>query len=205
MFMGDFEKQSWRQLVLDMVGGGPIARSILEEVECVQDLWDWSAKDWMELPGIGEVNALVIMSSLELGRRMWSQKRWLGRVVSNPLEVVEVMNGDLKEARVEKFYVLLLDSKNRCMAKVLVSQGSVNASIVHPREVFEPAIRGRAAAVIVVHNHPAGDPKPSREDIDVTRRLADAGKLLGIPVLDHVIVGDLEHCSMKALGVGLLS
>jgi len=97
--------------------------------------------------------------------------------------------------------VLLLDGKNRVQAEVLVSEGSLTAALVHPREVFAPALERRAAGLIVAHNHPSGDPDPSPEDLAITRRLADAGALLGIELLDHVIVAERGALSLKARGV----
>jgi DNA repair protein RadC len=108
----------------------------------------------------------------------------------------------LVDKKREQFQVLLLDRKNRVMRAVMVSQGSLTASVVHPREVFNPAIRDSAAAVIFVHNHPSGDPQPSQEDRVLTTRLAEAGKLLGIQVLDHIIVG--RHTYMSFADEGLL-
>ena len=96
---------------------------------------------------------------------------------------------------------LLLDGKNRVIREVRISEGSLNQSIVHPREVFNPAVRESAAAVILVHNHPTGDPTPSREDLDLTRRLKEAGELMGIRVLDHVIIGDGSYVSLADRGV----
>lgn len=96
---------------------------------------------------------------------------------------------------------LLLDGKNRILKEVRVSEGSLNQSIVHPREVFSPAVRESAAAIILVHNHPSGDPAPSREDREITRRLKDAGELMGVKVLDHIIIGDGGFVSFTALGL----
>jgi len=97
--------------------------------------------------------------------------------------------------------VLLLDGKNRIVRRVRISEGSLNQSIVHPREVFAPAVRESAAAILLVHNHPTGDPEPSREDIAVTRRLAESGEIMGIKVLDHIIVGDGEYVSFVERGL----
>lgn len=96
---------------------------------------------------------------------------------------------------------MLLDGKNRILKEVRVSEGSLNQSIVHPREVFSPAVRESAAAIILVHNHPSGDPAPSREDREITRRLKDAGELMGVKVLDHIIIGDGGFVSFTALGL----
>jgi DNA repair protein RadC len=106
----------------------------------------------------------------------------------------------MRNRRQEQFAVLLLNARHEVTRRALVSQGSLNASIVHPREVFRPAILGSAASVILVHNHPSGDPEPSEEDLSITRRLAQVGELLGIPVLDHVVVGKRGFVSLRARG-----
>jgi DNA repair protein RadC len=106
----------------------------------------------------------------------------------------------LRSRRFEEFHVLLLNARHEVQRRVMVSRGSLNASIVHPREVFRPAILGSAASVILVHNHPSGDPEPSEEDLSITRRLAQVGELLGIPVLDHVVVGKRGFVSLRARG-----
>jgi len=119
---------------------------------------------------------------------------------TTPSQVFEYFHHELRDRQKELFLVLLLDSKNRITRKVTVSEGSLDQSIVHPREVFAPAVRESAAAVIFVHNHPSGDPAPSREDRDITRRLKEAGELLGIRVLDHLIIGDGSYFSFTESG-----
>jgi DNA repair protein RadC len=106
----------------------------------------------------------------------------------------------LRDAPTEQFHILLLDARHRVLRSVLTSQGTLTASLVHPREVFRPALREGAAALVLVHNHPSGDPTPSLEDREITRRLARAGVLLGIPVLDHVIVADRGYASLREQG-----
>ena len=113
----------------------------------------------------------------------------------------EHMMPRLRYEQKEKFFVLPLSTKNHVLDEREVSIGSLNASIVHPRELFRTALEYAAASVILVHNHPSGDPTPSREDIDITRRLIEAGNLLEIPVLDHVIIGDDKYVSMKDKGI----
>jgi DNA repair protein RadC len=106
----------------------------------------------------------------------------------------------VRQARHERFFVLLLDGRHRMVREVVISQGTLTASLVHPREVFRPALREAAAAVVLVHNHPSGDPTPSTEDREITVRLADAGALVGIPVLDHVVVAERGWASLCELG-----
>lgn len=152
-------------------------------------LYGASVSELCQVKGIGEAKACKIVAALALGSRV---KR-IDRVryqVDNPADVAAYLSDKLFGCDRERFVVLLLDVRNRVQNCVEVSVGSIDASIVHPREVFSSAIRQGAAAIIAAHNHPSGDAAPSEEDIAITRRLADAGELLGIPLLDHLIVTD---------------
>ncbi len=155
-----------------------------------------------ESPGIGLAKACEIKAAFELGRRRLARRRGPLLEVRSSRDVANHFMPMLAGVKREQFQVLLLDRKNRMMRDVMVSQGSLTASVVHPREVFNPAIRDSAAAVICVHNHPSGDPQPSPEDRQLTVRLVQAGRLLGIPVLDHIIVG--SDCYMSFADEGLL-
>ena len=121
--------------------------------------------------------------------------------ISTPDDVAAIMRPVVELLAEERMYVMLLSTKNRVNAIQEVSVGSLNASVVHPREIFKAAILSNAAALILVHNHPSGDPTPSLEDIALTKAIVDAGKILNIPVLDHVIMGDRRYCSLKEKGV----
>ena len=149
--------------------------------------------------GIGNAKAAQIKAALELGRRLSQQDSEIIRVKS-PQDVAAWVMEDLRYLQHEQFKILLLNTKNVIIACEEVSRGSLNASIVHPREVFARAIKRSAAAVILVHNHPSGDPTPSQEDINVTRRLVEVGRLVGIDVLDHLVIGDGVFCSLKEKG-----
>ena len=154
----------------------------------------------MEVKGIGEAKACIILAAVELGRRI-GQVRNPGRpVVSSPADVDRLLRGRIANLDRENFVAVLLNIKNEVIETPLISVGTLSSSLVHPREVFKPAIRASAASVILAHNHPSGKVEPSREDRKVTRRLADAAEILGIEVLDHVIVGD-GYFSMKEHGV----
>ena len=120
--------------------------------------------------------------------------------VGSPEDVADVAKGYIGDEDREVFLVICLNTKNKVIAVHRCHVGSINASIVHPREVFKSAILNNASSIVVAHNHPSGDPTPSREDISVTRRLVDAGKLLGVEVLDHIIVGDKTYSSLKEKG-----
>lgn len=134
---------------------------------------------------------------LELARRALSAPRRKAGPLRSAEEVFERCRYRVGDLSVECFLVLLLDAKHRPVREVRVSTGILNGSLVHPREVFAPAVAERAAAVILVHNHPSGDPSPSREDRDITRRIRRAGEILGIPVVDHVIIGDCAFYSFR--------
>jgi DNA repair protein RadC len=154
-----------------------------------------------QIPGIGPAKACEIKAAFELGRRLLARRDGPMKQVRSSKDVANYYIPLLVDKKREQFQVLLLDRKNRVMREVMVSQGSLTASVVHPREVFNPAIRDSAAAVIFVHNHPSGDPQPSQEDRVLTTRLAEAGKLLGIQVLDHIIVGRNTYMSFADEGL----
>jgi DNA repair protein RadC len=124
-----------------------------------------------------------------------------GERFTSSAEVFRHFHERLRDHRKEVFLALLLDGKNRVIREVKVSEGSLTASIVHPREVFAPVVRDSAAAVLFVHNHPSGDPTPSREDIEITTRLREAGELMGVRVLDHIIIGSGSYVSFADRGL----
>jgi DNA repair protein RadC len=142
----------------------------------------------------------VVPAAVELGRRIVSTPWPRGVRLRTSREVYDALAPRLRDLRREVFLVILLDGRNRRMDEVRVSEGSLSASIVHPREVFLPAVRASAAALIVAHNHPSGDPRPSPEDREVTWRLSEAGELLGIRLLDHLIVGETAYWSFADEG-----
>jgi DNA repair protein RadC len=148
------------------------------------------------VPGIGQAKLCQILAALQLGVRA-GRSRPRRVDLSNPRAVYEYLAPRLSYLDHEEFLVILLSAKNHVIGLECVSVGTLTASLVHPREVFKPAVRQSAHAVIVAHNHPSGDPTPSREDREITRRLIDAGKLIGIQVLDHIIVGADGYVSMR--------
>ena len=151
--------------------------------------------------GVGPAKAAGIVAALELGRRLAARPLRRGDRIGSPEDVFRHFHARLRDAPVEQFHVVLLDARHRVMRSVLSSQGTLTASLVHPREVFRPALREGAAAVVLVHNHPSGDPAPSPEDRELTRRLEGAGRLVGIPVLDHVIIADRGYASLREEGL----
>ena len=147
------------------------------------------------IKGLGQAKAATVLAALEIGRRIASAKPLEKIHLSCPQDVADFLMPRLRYAAKEQFVVILLNNKNKVIGTEVVSEGSLSSSIVHPREVFAPAILHHAAAIMVAHNHPSGDPKPSTEDQEVTRLLARSGMVLGIPMIDHVIIGDGNYYS----------
>lgn len=147
--------------------------------------------------GVGPAKSATLRACLELGRRLAAIRLEAGTAIRGPEDVFRHFHPRLRHATQERFFVVLLDGRHRVLRVELVSQGTLTASLVHPREVFRPALRGAAAAVVLVHNHPSGDPTPSREDREITDRLVRAGELLGVPVLDHVVVAERGFRSLR--------
>jgi DNA repair protein RadC len=150
--------------------------------------------------GVGVASGAALVAAIELGRRAARHRVDRGGVFRGSAEVFEYFRVRLGSLCKEVFCVLLLDAKHRKLREARISEGSLTASVVHPREVFAPAVRESAAAVILVHNHPSGDPSPSPEDLELTRRLRQAGEIVGIRVLDHVIIGAERHFSFVDAG-----
>jgi DNA repair protein RadC len=149
--------------------------------------------------GIGPAKAAQIKAALELSKRLETDVGEKPQpVLKSPEDVAALMRGKLKGKKKEHFWVLCLDTRNRLINYKPVSRGSLDTSIVPPREVFKEAVSSSAASVIFVHNHPSGDPEPSKEDIELTKRLVKAGEIIGIDVLDHIVVCDKNYLSLKA-------
>lgn len=153
------------------------------------------------VPGVGRVKAARMAAALELARRLDGQGRETGTEIRSPADVHRRCGPLLRDLVVEEFHLLTLDARNRVTRQTLVTRGILNSSLVHPREVFRAAIAEAAAGIIVVHNHPSGNPVPSADDRAVTSQLVAAGKLLDMPVYDHVIVGGDRFFSFAEAGI----
>ena len=149
---------------------------------------------------LGPVGAARVAAALELGVRAAGQPVQRGRTLRGPADVYGMFGPKLRHLLQEEFHVVLLDTRHRLLRTCLVTRGTADTSLVHAREVFREAVREGASAVILVHNHPSGDPRPSPEDRTVTRQLVEAGNVVGIPVLDHVVVGDGRYVSLAEEG-----
>jgi DNA repair protein RadC len=161
----------------------------------LRKLEEVSIQEICTLKGIGLAKAAQIKAALEIGKRFAQEPVNPREQFRSSADVFNRYREHLGSLKKEEFHVLLLDAKNRILKDVRISEGSLTSSLVHPREVFNPVIRESAAAVILVHNHPSGDPLPSQEDLQITRRLRDVGEVMGVRVLDHVIIGKGKYVS----------
>jgi DNA repair protein RadC len=167
-----------------------LAHNLLLEYGSLTALSQAPVQELTKKKGIGPVKAQILRAALELGRRLGEESAPERPFIRTPEDAARVLRGRASARETEAFWVLLLDTKNRLrQTPVEISTGLLNASLAHPREVFKEAIRCLSAAVVLVHNHPSGDPAPSAEDIKITRQLVEAGRIVDIPVLDHIILG----------------
>lgn len=177
-----------------------LSQKLLKHFEGLRMLKDASVEEITTISGIGTAKAVQILSALELGRRM-NRITFDDRfVIRSPQDGANYVMEEMRFLSQEHFVCLYLNTKNQVLHKQTVFIGSLNASIVHPREVYKEALKRSAASIICIHNHPSGDPSPSREDIEVTKRLSESGKVLGIELLDHLIIGEQKYVSLKEKG-----
>jgi DNA repair protein RadC len=174
-----------------------LARELLTRHGGLRGLARATGPELRAADGVGPVKGASLLAALEIGRRVASRELQPGEPIRSPADLWQHFGARLRDASHEQFLVVLLDGRHRVLRSEPVSRGTLTASLVHPREVFRPAIREAAAALVLVHNHPSGDPTPSREDREITARLVRAGELLGIPVLDHVVVAESGYRSLR--------
>ncbi|MFD2681439.1 RadC family protein [Bacillus seohaeanensis] len=177
-----------------------LSNRLLQKFEGLRLLKDASLEEITETKGIGAAKAVQIMAAVELGRRISNLSYDDRYIIRSPEDGANYVMNDMRFLSQEHFVCLYLNTKNQVLHKQTIFIGSLNASIVHPREVFKEAFRRSAASIICIHNHPSGDPTPSREDIEVTKRLVECGKIIGIEVLDHLIIGERKYISLKEKG-----
>ncbi|WP_339172196.1 DNA repair protein RadC [Solibacillus sp. FSL R5-0691] len=177
-----------------------VANRVLINFEKLHNLKHATLEEMTEIKGIGEAKAVLLLAAIELGRRLASKDLEERFTIRSPEDAATFLMQDMTSLQQEHFVCLFLNVKNQVLHKQTIFVGSLNASIVHPREIFREAVKRSAASIICSHNHPSGIPTPSPEDIDVTTRLYEAGKIVGVDLLDHVIIGDHQFISMKEKG-----
>jgi DNA repair protein RadC len=177
-----------------------MANAVLETSDGAHGLVRTRYDDLCAIPGIGRARAAQILAAVELGRRTLTRPLRERVQIVNARAAAELLLPQYGSRPVEQFGIVLLDTKHRVIRTLVLSVGTVDASIVHPREVFGAAAAAGAAALVLFHNHPSGDPRPSPDDVELTRRLAAAGVLMGIDVIDHVILADVRYYSFKEEG-----
>jgi DNA repair protein RadC len=195
------------ELLAIVIGGGApgvgalgLANAVLESAGGLHGLLRLMPDDLCRIAGIGAARAAQVLAALELGRRSLARPPPERRQMASPRDVAAFLLPEFGARPVEQFGVVLLDTRHRVLRTVVLSVGGLDSTAVQARDVFRHAAAGSAAAVVVFHNHPSGDPRPSEDDIRLTSRLVAAGELMGIPVLDHVVLGDGRYWSCKEMG-----
>lgn len=192
------------ELVALLLGGGRAlsrASALLERVGGLAGVARSAPRELAVLPGLGDASATALAAAVELSRRLGRVELPWSASLRQPADAAGFARAELRGYPQEHFVVLGLDSRQRVRLVRTVGVGSLAQVDVHPREVFRPLIRAGVHAVILVHNHPSGDPEPSEADVELTHRMAEVGRLVGIPVLDHLVVTDADFCSLAALGL----
>lgn len=193
------------ELLAILIGTGTRNRSAVDlanqvlslEESGIRHLAACTPEEISAIPGIGRAKACKIIAAIELGKRIATNPKAKRISINNPDSIADLFMEEMRYYRKEFFKVLLLNTKGEIISVEDASIGDLSSTIVHPREIYSSAIRRSAAAVVFVHNHPSGNPQPSQEDVDVTNRLMEAGKILGIKVLDHIVIGDGTYVSFK--------
>lgn len=177
-----------------------LANQILSDPRGVRGLARLEAADLQRMPGIGTATAARLVAAVELGRRTVTRDEPVRLQIRVPADAARYLLPRFGASAVERAGVLLLDARHRVLSARLLTRGTADATPMHPRDVFREAAIAGAAAVVLFHNHPSGDPQPSREDVALTRRMVEAGEVMGISVIDHLILGDTGYCSLREIG-----
>lgn len=178
-----------------------LAQRLLMDFGPLEQLTSRSLQELRRYHGLGEVKAISLLAAFELGRRASSRGAGARALISSPEDVAGIFQPLLRDLHHEIFKILLLDSANHLLRDVRISEGILNSSLVHPREVFRPAILEPAASIILLHNHPSGNPEPSSEDLQITKQLTEASKIIGIPIHDHIIITPTSFTSFAERGL----
>ena len=194
------EKLSNSELLAILLRSGRRGENVIELANKIlkrfskDELPNLTFNDLKDYSGLGPAKACEIVACFELGKRLLKDKK--AEIYLKPKEIWEELK-DLRDHKKEHFVIFYLDSRNQEIKREIISVGSLNANLVHPREVFEPAVKHLAAQIILAHNHPSGDPEPSEDDLEITKRLTESGKILGIEVIDHIIITKTGFISFK--------
>ncbi len=178
-----------------------VARALIHQYRDLPELAKRNHRELSTIRGIGETKALKLIAAFEIGRRIQSKEIAKKTKITSPDEIAEIFLPITRDWKVEKFVLILLDSAGQIMRDVILTEGTLNASLVHPREVFKTALDERAASIILIHNHPSGNPAPSADDLKITEQLKQAGQIMGIPVRDHLILAGQAYTSMAKEGL----
>jgi DNA repair protein RadC len=178
-----------------------LAQHLLTSMGSLRAIASAKPSELAQVKGIGLAKAAQLLAAVELGRRIALEEMGEQPAITRPEDVYALLHHQLRDEKQEHVIVLLLNTKNRVIRQTTVTKGTLDSSLLHPREVFREAIRYSASSIILAHNHPSGDPTPSGEDIQLTKRIHQAGQLVGIDLLDHVIIGDGRWVSLKVQGV----
>lgn len=176
-----------------------VAKRVLDRYPCDQ-LVRMSLEELLAIKGIGRAKASVLVAAFELARRAFDRDVGIAPTISAPRDILPII-ADIKDHRKEHFVALFLNGRNQVIRREDVSIGSMSQTLVHPREVFAPAVGSAASAVVLAHNHPSGEVNPSQHDLELTRRMVQAGEIMGIEVLDHVIIASRAFLSFKEMGM----
>ncbi len=199
--MTNYQSLSDYQLLGELIAereGDCVSERLLESFPAIQYLLiDSTEQELLQIKGIGSRRVRQIKACCELARRLYTKDIKDGYTIKSAADVSTLLMSEMRYLRKEQFRIILLNTKNVVIEIKTISEGSLNSSIVHPREVFSIAVKLSCNSILCVHNHPSGDPEPSREDIETTQRLINAGNVLGIKVLDHVIIGNGKFISLK--------
>ncbi len=203
------DKLSTAEVLAILIGSGGAGRSALEvatdlltmDSRGIAFLGECRPEEMMSVKGIGRAKACEILAAVELGKRIAACPREERRVISTSADIADAVMEKMRYYRKEHFVCMLINVKGEIIEESCISIGDLCSSVTHPREVFVDAVRRSAGSVVFIHNHPSGDPTPSEADVATTKRLIEAGQILGIPVLDHIVIGDGEYVSMKAKGL----
>lgn len=177
-----------------------ISNRVLMSFDGLKLMGEATIEELTDIKGIGAAKGVTLLAALEIGKRIHQYKPDEDYVIRSPEDGADYVMEEMRSLKQEHLVVLFLNTKNQVIHRKTIFVGSLNASIVHPREIYREAVKRSAASIVCAHNHPSGDPSPSQEDIHVTRRLVEAGKIMGIELLDHLVIGNRKYTSLKEKG-----